>query len=168
MTAIDWNAQLKKIERQFDGIPTPPTPSQLRLQREQERREQQRRKKREETWGAATRVALVLSLGVLMNAWPYDRACGAGLAAYVTASGLIVAGGIWAAASTWAHRTPKLHAAALLVIAWGIILVGSQVLPRVGYTKVERRSTPAWKCWKAGQASVGVPGLSQWLKRARR
>ena len=168
MTGIDWNVQLKKIERQFDGIPTPPTPSQLRLQREQERRAQQRQKKREETWGAATRVVLVLSLGALINAWPYDRACGAGLAGYMTASGLIIAGGIWAAASTWAHRTPKLHALALLGIAWGIILIGSQVLPRVGYTKIDRRNVPAWKCWKPGQANVGIPGVRQWLKRVGR
>jgi hypothetical protein len=168
VTGIDWNTQLKKIERQFDGIPTPPTPAELRMQREQERREQQRRKKREETWGAATRVVLVLSLGLLINAWPYDRACGAGLAGYMTASGLIVAGGIWAAAATWHHRTPKLHATALFAIAWGITLVSAQVLPRVGYATVDRRNVPAWRCWRPGQPSVGVPAVKQWLRRGVR
>ncbi|MDQ3950256.1 MAG: hypothetical protein M3282_07905 [Gemmatimonadota bacterium] len=168
MTGIDWAAQLKKIERQFDGVPTPPTESDLRTQRENERREQQRRQKREGMFGAASRVVLVLSLGLAMSAWPYDRACGAGLLGYLAASTAIVAGGVWATVGTWRSRSPKLHAAALLALAWGAVLITAQVLPRVGYAKVDPRDGPAWRCWRPNQASVGVPVVNGLFRRGPR
>jgi hypothetical protein len=165
---IDWATQLKKIERQFDGIPTPPTPAELRRQKEEERREQQRRRKREETAGAATRVMFVLFAGIAMNAWPYDRACGTGLYNYLAASGAIVLGGIWAVVGTWQHRTPKLHALALVALAWGLVLVMAQVLPRVGYVNAAPRNRPEWRCLRANQASVGIPVINRWFKRGAR
>jgi hypothetical protein len=168
VTGIDWATQLKKIERQFDGIPTPPTESELRMQRENERREQLRKLKRDEVFGAVSRVVLTLSLGLAMNAWPYGRACGAGLYAYLAASAAIVAGGIWAAVGTWHSRFAKLHAAALLVVAWGVILITAQVLPRVGYTNLDLRSRPTWRCWGPNQMTVGVPVVSGWLKWLRK
>jgi hypothetical protein len=165
VTSIDWSAQLKKIERQFDGIPTPPTEAQLRIEREHERREQLRRLKRDEVFGAASRVVLTLSLGLAMNAWPYDRACGPGLYAYLAASAAIVAGGIWAVVGTWNSRFPKLHAAALVVVAWGVILITAQVLPRIGYARVATRSRLAWQCRGPNQTSVGVPVVNGLLRR---
>jgi hypothetical protein len=168
VTGIDWDAQLKKIERQFDGIPTPPTESELRAQREKDRREQLRRMKREDTFSAASRVVLALSLGLAINAWPYDRACGPWLYAYLAASGAIVAGGVWAVVGTWRNQTPKLHAAALLAVAWGLVLITAQALPRVGYAKVDPRNRPAWRCWRPNQASVGVPVVNGLFKRGRR
>jgi hypothetical protein len=165
VTGIDWSTQLKKIERQFDGILTPPTESDLRIQRENERREQLRRLKRDEVFGAASRVVLALSLGLAINAWPYDRACGAGLVAYLAASAAIVAGGLWAAVGTWHSRFPKLHAAAMIVIAWGVVLVTAQVLPRVGYAKADTGSRLAWRCWAPNQKSVGVPVVNGLFRR---
>jgi hypothetical protein len=165
VTEIDWSAQLKKIERQFDGIPTPPTESQLRIQREHDRREQLRRLKRDEIFGAASRVVLVASLGLAMNAWPYDRACGGGLLAYLAASVAIVAGGIWAIVGTWNSQFPKLHAAAMLVVAWGVVLITAQVLPRVGYARVDASSRLAWRCRGPNQTSVGVPVVNGLLRR---
>ncbi len=166
MTGIDWAAQLKKIERQFEGVPTPPTESELRAQRENERREQLRRRKREETFGAASRVVLVLSLGLAMNAWPYDRACGVGLFGYLAASTAIVAGGFWATVGTWRGRAPNLHALALLAVAWGMVLIGAQVLPRVGYAKLDPGARLAWRCWSPGQTSVGVPVVNGLFRRS--
>jgi hypothetical protein len=165
VTGIDWATQLKKIERQFDGIPTPPTQSELRAQRESERREQQQRRKREEMFGAASRVVLVLSAGLAMTAWPYNRACGAGLYAYLAASAAIVAGGLWATVGTWHKRMPKLHGLALLAVAWGLVLITAQALPRVGYAKIDPRNRPAWECRRPNQASVGVPVVTRVLKR---
>lgn len=165
MTGIDWSTQLKKIERQFDGIPTPPTESQLRIEREHERREQVRRLKRGEIFTAASRVVLAASLGLAMNAWPYDRACGGGLLAYLAASVVIVGGGVWAVVGTWNSRSPKLHAAAMLVIAWGVVLITAQVLPRVGYTKADTRNRSAWRCRGPNQKSVGVPVVNGLLRR---
>ncbi len=165
MSGIDWAAQLKKIEQQFDGVPAPPGEAESRVQRESERREQQRRLKREETFSSASRVVLVLSLGLAMNAWPYGRACGAGLLGYMAASAAILAGGLWATVGTWRSRTPKLHAAALLAVAWGVVLLTAQVLPRVGYAKIDPHDGPAWRCWRPNQASVGVPVVNGLFRR---
>lgn len=168
MTGIDWSAQLKKIERQFDGLPPEPSESELRARRENERRQQLKKHDREAIFGAASRVVLVLSLGLAMAAWPYDRACGAGLLGYLAASAAIVAGGLWATVGTWQRRAPRLHALALLAVAWGVVLITAQVLPRVGYAKVEPGNGPAWRCWRPDQASVGVPVVNRWFKRAAR
>ena len=168
MSGIDWSAQLKKIERQFDGIPTPPTESDLRAQRENERREQLRRRQREDVFGSASRVVLVLSLGLAMNAWPYARACGVGLLGYLAASAAIVAGGVWAMVGTWRGRAPKLHAVALLGVAWGVVLVSAQVLPRVGYVRIDPRHAPTWRCWGPNPTSVGVPVVNGLFRRRPR
>jgi hypothetical protein len=168
VTGIDWSAQLKKIERQFDGLPTPPTEADLRLQRENERREQLRKLKRDEIFGAASRIVLVLSLSLAINAWPYDRACGAGLLGYLAAAAAIVAGGVWAIVGTWHSRAPKLHAVAILAMAWGTVLLAAQVLPRVGYTNLDLRSRPTWRCWGPNQTSVGMPVVRDWLRRMGR
>jgi hypothetical protein len=168
VTGIDWAAQLKKIERQFDGIPTPPTESELRAQREDERRQQIRKLKRDEIFGAASRVVLVLSLGLAINAWPYGRACGGALLGYLAAAAAIVAGSVWALVGTWHSRAPKLHALAILAMAWGSVLIASQVLPRVGYTNLDLRSRPTWRCWGPKQTSVGIPVVNTWLKRIMR
>jgi hypothetical protein len=168
MTGIDWSAQLKKIERQFDGLPPEPSESELRAKRENERRQQFKEKNREAVFGAGSRVVLALSLGLAINAWPYARACGAGLGGYLAASGAVIAGGLWATVGTWRGRSPKLHALALLAVAWGIVLVTAQVLPRVGYAKVDPRTKLAWRCWAPGQGSVGVPIVNGWLRQRLR
>ncbi|MFN2563721.1 MAG: hypothetical protein ABR499_01750 [Gemmatimonadaceae bacterium] len=165
MTGIDWSAQLKKIERQFDGLPAEPSESDLRAKRENERRMQLKQKKQDAVFGAASRVVLVLSLSLAINAWPYDRACGAYLLAYLTAAAAIVAGGLWAVVGTWRGRAPALHALALLAVAWGSVLIGAQVLPRVGYAKLDPGARLAWRCWAPGQASVGVPVVNGLLRR---
>ena len=167
MTGIDWSAQLKKIERQFDGLPAEPSESELRAKRENDRRQQMKSKDREAVFGAASRVVLVLSLGLAMAAWPYDRACGPGLLGYLAASAAIVAGGLWATVGTWRRHAPRLHALALLAVAWGVVLITAQVLPRVGYAKVDPSNGPAWRCWRDGQASVGVPVVNGWLRRGQ-
>ena len=165
MTGIDWSVQLKKIERQFDGLPPEPSQSQPRAKRESERRHQVSQKGRDTLFGAASRVVLVLSLSLAMNAWPYDRACGVELLGYLAASAAIVAGGFWAALATWRNRAPRLHAVALLAVAWGTVLIAAQTLPRVGYAKLDPGARLAWRCWAPGQASVGVPVVNGLFRR---
>jgi hypothetical protein len=87
---------------------------------------------------------------------------------YLAASAAIVAGGIWATVGTWRSRAPKLHALALLGLAWGVVLITAQVLPRTGYAKVDSRNRPAWRCWRPGQASVGVPVVNGLFRRGRK
>ena len=165
MTGIDWSTQLKKIERQFDGLAPEPSGSERRGKQESQRRSQPRKVAREAIFGAGSRVVLALSLSLAINAWPYDRACGLALAGYLGASLVIVAAGLWATVGSWRAGMPKLHALALLVIAWGVVLVTAQVLPRVGYAKVDPANGPAWRCWRAGQVSVGVPIVNGLLRR---
>lgn len=165
MTGIDWTAQLKKIERQFDGLPPEPGESDPRAQRETRRRSQQRMAAGEGIFGAGSRVVLALSLGLAINAWPYNRACGVGLAGYLAAAAFIVAAGFWATVGSWRSRAPKLHAMALLVIAWGMVLIAAQVLPRVGYARTEPGNGPAWRCWRPDQASVGIPVVNGLFRR---
>jgi hypothetical protein len=165
VTGIDWATQLKKIERQFDGLPAEPSESELRAKRENPRRSQQRKATHEGIFGAGSRVVLALSLGLAINAWPYDRACGVGLAGYIAASLAVTAGGLWATAGSWRAQAAKLHAAALIVLAWGIVLIAAQVLPRVGYAKIDPRNGPAWRCWRVDQVSVGVPVVNGLFRR---
>lgn len=165
VTGIDWTAQLKKIERQFDGLPAEPSESELRFKRETQRRSQQRRAQQEGVFGAGSRVVLALSLGLAINAWPYDRTCGAALAGYLAAAAFIIAAGLWATVGSWRASAAKLHAAALLVIAWGIVLIAAQALPRVGYARTDPRNGPAWRCWRPDQASVGVPVVNGLFRR---
>ena len=168
MTGIDWSAQLKKIERQFEGLPAEPSDSELRAKRENERRQQYKQKDRDAVFGAASRVVLVLSLSLAMTAWPYDRSCGGGLLGYLAASAAIIAGGVWATVGAWRGRAPRLHALALAAVAWGAVLITAQVLPRAGYAKVDPHNQPAWRCWRPNQASVGVPVVNGLLRRGTR
>jgi acetyl-CoA acetyltransferase len=124
-----------------------------------------RRQSRDATFGAASRVVLVLSLSLAMNAWPYDRACGVGLFAYLAAAGAIVAGAIWAAVGAWGGRAPRLHTVAMVAALWGLVLIAAQVLPRVDYARVDPGNRPTWRCWKPGQASVGVPVVNGLFRR---
>jgi hypothetical protein len=165
VTGIDWSVQLKKIERQFDGLPADPSDSEQHGKREPQRRSQQRSVQRDGLFGAGSRVVLALSLSLAINAWPYDRACGAGLAGYLAASAFIIAAGFWATVGTWGARTAKLHAAALLVVAWGIVLISAQALPRIGYARIDPGNGPAWRCWRPDQASVGVPVVNGLFRR---
>ena len=45
---------------------------------------------------------------------------------------------------TWRAHAPKMHALALLVVAWGIVLVSAQALPRSATRASSRVTVPAW------------------------
>jgi hypothetical protein len=167
VTGIDWSAQLKKIERQFDGLPLEPSESGQRSKPETQRRSQQRKVQGEGVFGAGSRVVLALSLSLAINAWPYDRACGPALAGYLAASAFIVAAGLWATVGTWRAQAPRLHTLALLVVAWGIVLMAAQALPRIGYAKVDPGNGPAWRCWRPDQVSVGMPVVNGLFRRGQ-
>jgi hypothetical protein len=142
MAEIDWNTELKKIEREFNGLPPEPTAAQLRIQRAAEQREQQRKTDRANAIGVFARLSLVGALGAAINFWPYPRDCGMGLYGYLAAEGLIVTGGVWVAACTWRFRLPRMHIIASLVVLAGIGLLELEVLPRIGYA----RTTGVWSC----------------------
>lgn len=95
---------------------------------------------------AYMRVALALALGVGMLFWPWEARCGAGLAGYLAAAGLVVIAGGWSAFWTWRRRLARAHVLALAVIVWGFALAAIEVLPRVGYARSTLERPAIWSC----------------------
>lgn len=146
MSTRDWDAQMKKIDRQLESIsdeallPSPPraTPATKAAVVEQRRATN--------TFGVFARLVLVTVLGLAMLAWPYDYHCGVGLAAYLGATAVVALGGVWTAAWTWRHRSARAHTLSLLIVIWGVILASVEVLPRVGYARATADHPAVWLC----------------------
>jgi hypothetical protein len=144
MSKTDWTATLRKIERQFDGLPTPPPQASSLSRRIAERRTMERKERFQTALGTFSRLSLVILLVGAINFWPYAHSCGVGLFTYVGAESLIIIGALWAVVWTWQVRAALTHGLSLALVLWGIVLVALQVLPRVGYAKTV---TPvAWTC----------------------
>jgi hypothetical protein len=92
--------------------------------------------------GMWIRLFLALSLGVMMGWWPYARACGLPLAGYLAAVGTVIMAGTWAASASWAHRSGLAHTIALILVFYGMLLAGSELLPRTGYAV----NQASWSC----------------------
>ncbi len=156
MTDGKWTTVLRKLEREFDGLPPEPTPARpvspvvLRARRASERqtlvKTLERRQKRNVVLGTTGRLVLVFALAATINFWPYGHACGFGLITYVAAQALIVVGGLWTAIWTWNQRIPHAHGVAMAMVLWGLVLLAGQVLPRVGYARVDPANPPHWWC----------------------
>ena len=142
----DWDRELAKIDKQLESISddeliTPPagaTPAQqqiLVVERE-----------KTSTFGALARIFIAELVGVAILLWPYAARCGAGLAAYLGAVGVVVLAGAWSAVWTWRHRTAKAHLLSLLVVLWGLVLGGLEILPRAGYAIPTAAHPAAWSC----------------------
>ncbi|HET9798782.1 MAG TPA: hypothetical protein VFP90_12355 [Gemmatimonadaceae bacterium] len=154
----DWDAKLKKIDKQLESIsdsalvPAAPknAPPAARAEVAAERAGTR-------TWGAFLRLTLATALGVGILFWPYPTRCGVGLVGYLLAVGVIVAGGIWSSVWTWRHRTARAHVLSLLLVLWGLVLGGIEVLPRVGYAKADLTRPTGWTCGAADAS--GAPML---------
>lgn len=94
--------------------------------------------------GTWLKVLLGAALGVAMTQWPYAHVCGTGLFLYLGAAGVVVIAGLWGALSSWNRRMGLAHVVSLLVTLWGIGLVSSIALPRMGYINVRPPAT--WFC----------------------
>lgn len=156
MSEIDWNVELRKIEREFDGLPPEPSPNALRAQKAAELRARQLAAERLALVGAWARLLLVVALGVALYWWPYAHACDLRLAAFLGAQAMVAVGGLWVAAFTWRHRLAASHSLALVVLAAGLLLVAAQVLPRLGYATVAGVRADHWRC-AAGEAAAARP-----------
>jgi hypothetical protein len=101
--------------------------------------------------GVWARVLLGLALGVMMAAWPYLKTCGTPLAGYLSAVVTVILSGLWAATASWRYRASLAHIVSLLILLYGILLAGAEVLPRIGYA-VDRAT---WHCPDALERSGG-------------
>ena len=139
---INWKAELKKIEREYDthgasGKPgrisangftaTPLSPEEL-------------------TNGAMLRIGLSLAVGIGICFWPYVHDCGSRLFWFLGAAVVVVIGGLWSVAWTWRGRMPRAHALSLVIVLWGLAVSAAQVLPRTGYLGISA-STAAARVW---------------------
>ena len=98
------------------------------------------------TFGVYARLALATALGVGIAFWPYGARCGFGLAAYLAAVGAVIVGGGWSAIWTWRHRAARAHLLSLLLVVWGLLLAGIDVLPRTGYAVPTVAHPASWGC----------------------
>lgn len=142
----DWSVQLKKIEREFEGLPPEPSPAFKKLMSEEEKRAQERAQQRKSLIGAWARLILVFALFGALAIWPYANDCGTGWFGYLGAEAVIVAGGLWVAFTTWRARLPKTHALSLSIVLVGLGLIASEVLPRTGYAVVDPKHPPQMWC----------------------
>jgi len=146
LSEINWAVELRKIEREYDGLPPEPTPADIRQKRDLERQEREEQDAAAASFGVWFRLTLLLCLAVSIAAWPYDITCGAMLSGYMAAVVLLVVSGIWTAAATFTHHMPRRHLTALLVICWGLVLGAAQVLPRIGYANPAPGRATSWSC----------------------
>jgi hypothetical protein len=98
------------------------------------------------TFGVFARLILAVALGLGMLMWPYSARCGPGLFAYLFASGMVAVGGVWSAVWTWRHRSAQAHVLSLLLVVWGFVLAGLEILPRTGYAAPSASHPATWMC----------------------
>lgn len=159
MVDNDWSVKLKKIEREFEGLPPEPSPAFKKMQSEEERRAQERAQQRAAMIGASARLILVFMLFVALAIWPYANECGSGLFGYLGTKAVIVAGGLWVAFTTWRARLARMHALSLVIVLVGLILIAVDVLPRIGYASVDPKNPPQLWCPETEQAQPSTtPG----------
>lgn len=97
-------------------------------------------------FGVYARLTLSVLLGVGMVIWPYEVRCGVGLTAYLAAVAVVLASGVWSAIWTWRHRAARAHILSLLIVLWGLVLGGMEILPRVGYALPSTAHPASWAC----------------------
>ncbi len=148
MTDIDWKSELRKVEREFEGLPPEPTAEELRARRLAEEREQRRRLELNGAAAAWTRLLLVVALAVGLYLWPYDRRCGPGLYGFMGAEAIVALGGVWVAIYSWRRRTPRAHAGGFLLALCGAALLAMEVLPREGYARPDAARPARLSCAK--------------------
>ena len=142
----NWDEQLKKIDKQLESISdeallpakSAPTP--------QAKVEAVAKQASTSTLGVALRLLLSVAPGVGMVFWPYEARCGVGLFGYLGATGIVALAGVWTSVWTWRHRSAKAHLLSLLLVLWGLVLAGMEVLPRVGYAKPTPDHPTVWMC----------------------
>jgi hypothetical protein len=146
VSQTNWDRELKRIEREFEGDSPDPIIRLENARKASNRHAKEHPKGRTGTLAVWVRLALVVALAAGMRFWPYAHACGIGLFSYMGAATLIGTGALWAASSSWHARVAKAHAASMLMFIVALALLATQILPRIGYAKVDETNPPRWGC----------------------
>ena len=146
MAGNDWDAELKKIDKQLESLSDDELLSAGEAKTPAQREKRQVEQRETSTLGVFARLVLATALGVGMLFWPYAARCGAGLFAYLAATAVVIGAGVWTSVWTWRHRSGKAHLLSLLLIVWGGVLGAIEVLPRVGYAKPTPVHPAYWMC----------------------
>jgi hypothetical protein len=147
----DWDKELAKIDKQLESVsdaqlfpdkakPGSPPPVGASTVPVSPKVAADRAAAR--SWPAILRLTLSVLLGVGIMFWPYENRCGGGLIAYLLAVSAVIASGVWSSVWTWRHNAARAHILSILLIAWGVMLGASEILPRVGYAK----QVLTWSC----------------------
>lgn len=142
MSDKDWDKELANIDRQLESTSDAQMFPEASDATPAERTQVEKDRAAAASWPALLRLALSVALGIAIVFWPYAHRCGWGLTGYLLAVVAVAASGVWSAVWTWRHRAGRAHALSILLLAWGIILGATEVLPRVGYA----RQTLLWTC----------------------
>src|SRR5262245_39821987 len=148
MGDIDWGTEVKKLERECSGLPPEPSAASVKAKKEAERRAKEQKEAATARFGATARLVVVVALFGALFIWPYQRACGAGLFAYMAVEVVIAAGAVWVAEIAWRHRLGRIHVASLLTLLGALVLLAVQVMPRLGYDKA---GAPPKQWWCASR-----------------
>ena len=146
MAGTDWDKEMKKIDKQLESISDDALISTSGAKAPAEKARVAEVQRTTTTFGVFARLMLAVVLGLAMLFWPYSARCGPGLFAYLFASGMVVVGGVWSAVWTWRHRSAQAHVLSLLLVLWGLVLAGLEILPRTGYAAPTSQHPATWMC----------------------
>ena len=134
MSDIDWTVELRKIEREYAGLPPERTRTQIRLEKIREITAKEQFQERLAVIGIWARLVLVGALAVSLFWWPYGHDCGFPLAAFLASHAVVIVAGLALAVRTWRDRLawPFVGSALFAVVAWTVIAM--HALPRLGYS----------------------------------
>jgi hypothetical protein len=142
----DWNRELKFISQEFDGHTSPSVATLDKARKAAKQHARAQRTVRNTIMGVWARTLLVTALAGGLYFWPYSRACGVGLFGFMGAALLIGAGAVWIVTLSWNQRLARAHAAGLLLVLTSLVLLGTEILPRVGYARTDPVHPPRWVC----------------------
>lgn len=155
MTERDWDAELRKIDQEMakaanrpapPAAPSAPLPATSGLPSAAPSALPLGSAPATTAFGVYARLTLAVALGVAIVFWPYAARCGLGLAAHLGAVATVLLSGVWSAVWTFRHRAARAHVLSLLLVLWGLILAGLDVLPRVGYAIPTADYPATWSC----------------------
>jgi hypothetical protein len=146
MSEVDWNTELRKIERQMSGLPPEPSAAAVAAKRAAEKREKERQEAINARFGVSIRLVLVAGLAAGLFFWPYAHSCGLGLSAYLAAETVLLGGAVWVFVFTWRHRMPRTHGLALVLLLCALTLLAIEVLPRAGLVNPGTNQSSRWTC----------------------